>query len=57
MWAMELKKGLSDEKVGKQARRHRAHYGSVPPKITACDPPNSNCAPPSEDYVPKKVTG
>ena len=41
-----------------QARRHGGHSGAVPLQMTACAPPDENCAPPpSEDCAPKKLTG
>ena len=41
-----------------QDRRPGGHSGAAPLQITACAPPNENCAfPPSEDCATKKLTG
>ena len=42
-----------------QARRHRGHFGAVPPNLLFVPPPPKQemCFPPSENCDPKKSTG
>ena len=38
-----------------QTRRHGGHTGAVPPQLTACIPPNENCAPPKRGLCPEEI--
>ena len=51
-----IKKEINYRLSAMQARRHGEHSGAVPSQTTACAP-NQELCPPSEDCVPKKVTG